>query len=70
MDCPLYFDDCDSICMHYGDGCGWFLPSKPFSELLTLEERLERLEGKHIPRIEVKHVTVYEKKQKDEYTIG
>ena len=61
MDCPLYFDDCDDICMHYSkDVCGWFFPPRPMSEILTVDERLDRLEGTNIPKIEVKHITVHE----------
>lgn len=49
INCPLAFGVCDNICRNYSEqGCGYFFPLRPWNDILTLEERLERLE--HKPR--------------------
>ena len=48
--CPLAFGICDRICRNYlEEGCGYYFPPMPWSEILTLEERLERIEAQSIP---------------------
>lgn len=74
MNCPLYLDTCEGCNKKWDDCCGWFFPSRPLREILTLDERinilearLDKLDGSKTPKIEVKHVTVYEpRKNKDE----
>ncbi len=70
MDCPLYLDSCEDCNKNWDGCCGWFFPSKPLREILTpheridlLEARLDKLDGDKIPRIEVKHVTVYDSRK-------
>uniref|UniRef100_A0A6H2A2C6 Uncharacterized protein n=1 Tax=viral metagenome TaxID=1070528 RepID=A0A6H2A2C6_9ZZZZ len=47
MYCPLNFDICDDICrLNFEEKCHWFFPARPLSEILTPEERLDRLEKK------------------------
>ncbi len=44
INCPLPFGDemlCQECRYNSDDKCWWFFPSRPLSEILTVEERLE-----------------------------
>ena len=51
QNCPCFFDVCDNICRFFNeenDTCSYFKssPPVPLSEILTVSERLNRLEIK------------------------
>lgn len=62
MKCPkCIFGSCNPTCMDFGgDVCNCFHPPKPLTEILTIEERLERLEQNPPSKVEVKYITLRE----------
>ena len=45
INCPVYNLVCDEVCRYLNeDRCGWFADNLPLSEILTPEERLDRIE--------------------------
>jgi len=55
LDCPQAFSECDNICRHHSEThCRFFDPPRPLSEILTLSERLDRLEKNQTPTPEAK----------------
>lgn len=48
INCPLTFGEvtaCDKCRFHADGKCAWFSPAQPLSEILTTEERVEKLEA-------------------------
>ena len=76
--CPINSDSCEDCNKNWDGRCGHFFPSVLLKEVLTpheridlIEARLDKIDGAKIPRIQVKHITVYEPKKKEEgYTVG
>jgi len=68
INCPLRFDE-TMLCgecryLFDGDKCNWFFPARPIKEILTLDERMERLEKEGV---KVEHIHFHSHLSKKEW---